>query len=404
MIHPIAQMPRPVICQVLHSLMIGGAEILAADLARKLQKRFQFVFVCLDNLGPLGEQLRDEGFVVEVLERKPGIDWRCGLRLGRFLKAQNVRLIHAHQYTPFFQSLLGRCRTRRVPIVFTEHGRQFPDYRRSKRVLCNRLLIRAYDRVVAVSDSVRSALVEYEGIASRRVEVIRNGVRLEDYIDAGSNEALRREVRRELNLAENDFVILQVARLNYLKDHRTAIRAIEQVRRCGVPVRLLMAGDGEERQNIENLIRELQLEPYVELLGTRRDIARLLAASDAFLLSSISEGIPLTIIEAMAASRPVVSTDVGGINEVVVPEKTGLLAESRDHKTLAHHLAQLSTDSELSIRLGHAGQQRAQDEFDQQQMIEAYATLYRGTLRRPRSGPPMVRNELHLPSISEPNA
>ena len=150
-----SQRGRPVICQVLHSLDIGGAEVLADGLARSLANRFRFVFACLDNLGSLCEQLRSDGFPVGLVNRKvPGIDWKCGFRLAAFLREHNVDVIHSHQYTPFFQSLVSRLSYRRPPIVFTEHGRHFPDSRSAKRVAVNRLLLRSDDRICGVGDNL----------------------------------------------------------------------------------------------------------------------------------------------------------------------------------------------------------------------------------------------------------
>src|SRR2546423_3463873 len=152
------------VCQLLHSLNVGGAEVLAARLARRWRGTFRFVFACLDEVGPLGEERRAEGFPVEVLGRKAGLDWGCPLRLARLLRRERVDVLHAHQYTPFFYGLAARLATRfagslpRRPILFTEHGRHQPDYPRPKRMLANRLLLSRRDRVVGVRAAVRQAL------------------------------------------------------------------------------------------------------------------------------------------------------------------------------------------------------------------------------------------------------
>src|SRR5262245_46586624 len=99
-----AESPRAIVCQVLHSMQMGCAEMLAASLARRLSNQFEFVFACLDGLGTLGAQLCEEGFTVEVLGRKNGVDLGCVRRLARFVHDQRVDVIHAHQYTPFFYS------------------------------------------------------------------------------------------------------------------------------------------------------------------------------------------------------------------------------------------------------------------------------------------------------------
>jgi glycosyltransferase involved in cell wall biosynthesis len=383
-----SQRGRPVICQVLHSLDIGGAEVLADGLARSLANRFRFVFACLDNLGSLCEQLRSDGFPVGLVNRKvPGIDWKCGFRLAAFLREHNVDVIHAHQYTPFFQSLVSRLSYRRPPIVFNEHGRHFPDSRSAKRVAVNRLLLRSDDRICGVGESVRQALIQNEGLAPDRVEVIYNGVDLEPFSEVRNDASLRSEVRTELGRNETDFVVLQVARLNPLKDHLTALKAVERFSNAGIPdgkasdgtpprqVKLLLAGEGEERATIEHFIRDRALDQQVTLLGARRDIPRLLAAADAFLLSSVSEGVPLTLIEAMAAGVPVVSTDPGGIREVITDGESGLLTKPGDDAGLATGLSRL-TDKPLAKRLCETAFEVARDRFSLKQMQAQYSNIY----------------------------
>ena len=181
MIQPVspARDRLPVICQVLHSLDIGGAEVLAAGLARELSDRYRFVLACLDNqVGVLGEEFAARGVPMKVFHRQPGIDWKCSFRLASFFREHRVQIVHAHQYTPFFKSLLARLTYRRPPIVFTEHGRHFPDSRSSKRVVVNRALLRSDDRLIGVGESVRRALVDNEGLPERRTETIYNGVPL----------------------------------------------------------------------------------------------------------------------------------------------------------------------------------------------------------------------------------
>jgi L-malate glycosyltransferase len=379
---------RPTICQVLHSLDIGGAEVLADGLARDLDDRFRYVFACLDDVGSLGERLRSDGFPVGLVNRKtPGIDWKCGFRLAAFLREHKVDVVHAHQYTPFFQSLVSRLSYRRPPIIFTEHGRHFPDARSAKRVAVNRLLLRSDDRVFGVGESVRQALIQNEGLAANRVEVIYNGVDLAPFAASRHNSELRREVRTELGLNETDFVVLQVARLNPLKDHLTALRAVERFANgdlsgtgtCGTTparqVRLLLAGEGLERATIERFIQDRSLDQCVTLLGSRRDVPRLLAAADAFLLSSVSEGVPLTLIEAMAAGVPVVSTDPGGIREVMTDEESGLLTKPGDHAGLADRLSRLLDDT-LKERICQAAFEVARERFSLKTMHAHYQDVY----------------------------
>jgi glycosyltransferase involved in cell wall biosynthesis len=142
-------------------------------------------------------------------------------------------------------------------------------------------------------------------------------------------------------------------------------------------VRLVLAGDGPQRSEIESLIAQLGLADHVRLLGTRRDIARLLSAADVFLLTSISEGIPLTVIEAMAAGIPVVATDVGGVAELVKHGTTGYLAAAQDAAGIADHIVRLSRYPEWARDLGRNAAKRAFGEFAEERMHESYDRLYR---------------------------
>ena len=372
------QQTCPTVCQVLHGLTVGGAEVLAAALARRLRDRCRFVFACLDDLGTLGRHLRDEGFIVEVIGRKPGVDMSCMRRLGGFWKRERVDLVHAHQYTPFFYAVAARWGGRRPPVLFTEHGRWFPDHPRPKRIVFNRLLLRRGDRVVGVGESVRQALICNEGIRPGRVAVIYNGV---DVASFDGEMIDRSAVRREIGVLPDDFVVVQIARLDHLKDHATAIRTIEQVAQKRKGSWLVLVGEGPERSKIEAEIAERRLESHVRLLGLRHDIARLLEAADVFLLTSISEGIPVTVIEAMAAKLPVVSTDVGGVGEVIEAGQTGLVAASGDDAALARAVLRLADDPEMRREMGGRGRQRAEDVFSQERMHAAYLACYEEMLR-----------------------
>ncbi len=364
---------QPTVCQVLHSLNIGGAEVLAARIAGQLSERFRFVFACLDDTGPLGEELREQGFQVEHLTRQPGFDFGCARRLSRLCRDAEVDLLHAHQYTPFSYAIASGILRRRPPILFTEHGRWYPDYPRRKRILFNRLLLRKRDRVVGVGESVRQALIHNEGIPAERVGVIYNGADLATFAAPPADQAA---VRREIGVNADDFVMIQVARLDGLKDHATAIRTLERVVRERPQVRLVLVGEGPEQELIDREVRARRLEPYIRMLGLRKDVPRLLAAADLFLLTSVSEGIPVTFIEAMARRLPIVSTDVGGVGEVVLDGETGLLAPSGDDAGLAQAVIRLVDDAELRHQFGAAGRARAEAMFSEAQMHAAYARLY----------------------------
>jgi glycosyltransferase involved in cell wall biosynthesis len=251
-----------------------------------------------------------------------------------------------------------------------------PDYPRPKRIVANRLLKRRCDRNIGVGEVVRQALIVNEGIPAGRVGVIYNGVDLSPYRQAPPDRAT---ICRELNVEDDAFIIMQVARLVPIKDHQTALKALHALHHPRA--RLVIVGEGPEESAIRETVARLGLQDRVRMLGLRSDVSRLLQAADVFLLSSINEGIPLTVLEAMAAGLPVVSTSAGGVGEVVLDGQTGLLAPVGDAEELARHLLRLASDEAERKRMGEAGRQRAFALFDEEQMLASYERLYREMLR-----------------------
>jgi glycosyltransferase involved in cell wall biosynthesis len=368
------------VCQLLHSLEIGGAEVLASRLSRALAHRFRFVFACLDEIGEIGDRLQHDGYLVAHLHRQPGVDFGCIGRLARFLDEERADLIHAYHYTPFFYAAAARGFRRRWPILYAEHARPVLDRPRPKRLLFNRCAFQSVDRVVAVGECMRDALIKNEKI-TRRIDVIYNGV---DVTPASSQHA-RAEVRAELNLGANDFVIIQVARLDPVKDHLTAIETMRRLTAVRDDIRLLLVGDGPERQRVHDAISAHRLDAQIRVLGVRHDVTRLLQAADAFLLTSIAEAIPVSILEAMSTALPVVATAVGGVPEVVIDGSTGLLAPAGDAAALCAAIQQLTSDESRRRQLGACGAERARSAFSQAQMISRYQQCYEAMLEPQRS-------------------
>jgi len=369
---------RPTVCHVIHALGVGGAEVLVDQMVRLLGDEFRCVVAVLDEIGEIGQRLQREGFVVEHLHRQPGIDRGCAQRLREFADREGAKILHAHQYTPFFQAMLSRGLLGRRPVVFTEHGRHFPDLPSRKRAVVNRLMLRSCDRLIGCGGAVRQALIDNEGLPESRIEVIYNGVDLKALSKPSSNARAR--IRTEFGCKATNFVAVLVARLHELKDHQTALRAIDQARKSIPGLRLLLVGEGDQRAAISQTIRDRRLQGTVTLAGTRKDIADLLAASDVFLMSSISEGIPLTVIEAMAAHRPVVATAVGGLPELVEHGVTGFLAPPRDYAALAAALIWLHEDRQLRESMAERAAQQAAEKFSLDGMLNSYRKVYREVL------------------------
>lgn len=361
------------VMHVLHSLGTGGAERIVCDLARARAGEIQTSVLCLDGEGTLADDARAAGVQVVCLGRRDGFDASLPGRIREQIAAWRPNVIHAHQYTPYFYSALGATLAGFRPIIFTEHGRHWPDVVSPARRAVNQMLRLRRDRITAVCQFVADALRTNERIVDREVRIIPNGVRTETFDRPG-----RRDWLCELLAVPRDSLLcLQVARFHPVKDHETSIRALSAARAQGCPAQLILAGDGPEQGKIESLCHDLDVRSAVHFLGPRRDVPDLLAAADLLVLSSRSEAASLSILEAMSAGKPVVATDVGGNGEIVLHNATGLLSPRRDPAAMAAHLTALWRDPAMRARMGAAGRQRAQRHYDQRLMHEAFIDLYR---------------------------
>lgn len=246
------------------------------------------------------------------------------------------------------------------------------------RRIANKFLYRRSDILTAVGKQVLNALRDKEGYPGKKIQVIYNGIDPDEYdnLNSANENDTRESVRKEFNIPDDVFTIIQVARLDPIKDHITALRVIAKLKQMIPNVRLIIVGDGCERERIDRLINQHNLSNEIIMTGARQDVARLLKGADAFLLTSLSEGIPVTFLEAMAARLPIVSTNVGGCNEVIINGQTGFLAPVSNPVSLANALRLLAMEPNLATSLGNAGRARLLEMFTQCQMHDSYANLY----------------------------
>ena len=367
------------VMQLALSLVIGGTEKLVYDIVQQVDpQKVSSVVCCLDTLGHFGEELQKEGYPVVALHRKPGIDWKLIQRLSALLRQEKIDVIHAHQYTPYFYGFMAawhnkiRTFSTTPKLVFTEHGRFYPDERKLKRVITNPVLSLFTDEIVTISEQTKSSLITYENFPAHRIRVVYNGIELSKFSQPLDGAAKK----KELGLPPDAPVIGIVARLDPIKNHAMLLRAFKQVLETLPDACLLIVGDGPEGVNLKTLAESLGIMNNTTFLGARRDVPELLQTFDVFALSSFSEGTSVTLLEAMGASIPIVATRVGGNPEVVQDRETGYLVQSDDEQDMAAMLLALLQDKETRQRMGHAGRQRVQQMFSLEKMVNAYTGLY----------------------------
>ena len=366
-------MPRPRVLHVVIGLGPGGTERLVVELARRATARVDAAVCCLEDVGEWGEILKDEGFTVTALHRRPGFRPALGMAVAGVASAFRANVLHCHQYSPFVYGCIARVRYGAARLLFTEHGRLADAPPSGKRRTANRLFARLPDRVFTVSDDLRRHLAT-EGFNPADVDVIYNGV---DAL-AMPTDGERLEMRARLDLPPDAVVVGTVARLDPVKNLETLIEATRLAARTGPlsPV-LLVVGDGPERNGLEARAREAGPSDRVRFLGHRDDARRVLAACDIYANSSTFEGISLTILEAMAAGLPIVATAVGGTPEIV-DASCGVLTPPRDAARLANALVSLASDRARRMEMGAAGRRAVEARFTLDRMVDDYVRVYEG--------------------------
>jgi glycosyltransferase involved in cell wall biosynthesis len=359
------------VMQLVLSLVPGGTERLTVELATRLAPRFRMVVCCLNEPGDWAHEVTDRGIPVVTLGRLPGFHPSLGRRIAAVAREHSVKVVHCHHFSPFVYGWIAGLVDRRLRILYTEHGRLSDAPAKLKRRIAHAALSRLSGHSYAVSHDLRRYLVD-SGFAPRKMSVIHNGIDLGPLPD----DAARREARAAFGLPADAFVVGTVARLDPVKDLAVAIRAIAEVRRTLPQALLAIAGDGPERAHLDAVVAEAGAADAVRWIGYTPAARRLLAGCDLYVNTSVSEGISLTILEAMAAGLPVVATRVGGTPEVVEAGGTGLLVPARSAAALAEAIVQLGHDPERRRAMGHAGRARVEHAFSIDRMVEDYAREY----------------------------
>jgi len=357
---------------VLHSLARAGTEMLVAEFVLNNRDRLKSAVVCLDHEGPLAEPLRNAGIDVHHTHRQQGIDLAQIPRIRTIIRQFRPRVIHCHQYTPFFYGTLAASSSGQGRVIFTEHGCNRTCNVGWKRRAGNQFLARYAARITAVCKCTRSYLVNNEGIPAARIEVIYNGVDVRRF----ENTITSDQARRRLNLPANAPVIMQIGTFRPVKDQATAIRALHRLNDRQPHAILVFVGHGPDLTKCTQLAQRLGVTRTVRFLGQKDNVSEILPAADIVLATSLSEGHSVALLEAMAAKRPVLATRTGGNSELVIHNKTGLLVAPRDHHAVADALHCMIVNPALCTKMGHAGHRRVCDHFRQCDMHERYLQIY----------------------------
>lgn len=350
----------------------GGAERIVAQLATALQAAGtpNVVFLPAGGEGWLARELEGSGVAIEHFRIERPVSAACARTLAAAFRRHRITVAHSHEFS---MAVYGGWVSWRlgVPHVITMHGGQYYAGRLRRR-LALRAAIGLSSRTVAVSQMLARHLSRNLWIRRSRIDTIPNGVR------AAAPDLS--SVRDELGLNANQQLIVAIGNLYPVKGHRYLIDALARLAGGHPGIHLAIAGRGPLEDELSALAGAHGLADRVHLLGLRRDVSEILAAADIFVLPSLSEGLPLALLEAMFARRPIVATDVGEVAVALAQGDAGLLVPPGDAGALAAAIDGLLRRPAAARALGERACARAAAEYDVSNMVRRYADAYRAAL------------------------
>lgn len=353
------------------SLDVGGAETMILSLLTELRGRGFAPSVCsMQPGGTLAPSFAAREIPVVELQKKSGIDLRLIMRLAKKLRRERIRILHTHNYYAWMYGGLACLMTPGCLHVHTQHSHLVLPKPPPPRV---QTLLQGLPRqVVAVSEQVRDSLLRQGYLPPEaEVSVIHNGIDVQRYAPGAAGEGTMR--------------IGIVARLVEVKNHDLLLRAFAALLEGGHRAELVVVGAGPLLDWLKGRCAELDISRFVRFLGERGDVQEILATLDVFVLPSRSEGLSISMLEAMASSLPVVASRVGG-NPVLVSDATGILFDDNSAPQLTDALARLADDPGLRRRMGARGREAVLDSFSLEGMVENYVGLYRKILPKGEGG------------------
>jgi glycosyltransferase involved in cell wall biosynthesis len=340
------------------SLGVGGLEKMLVDFARHIDaRRFQTVFFSVTEGGAVARELRQCGQTVIELKKPPGFRASTMLALSRLLRQHDIDIVHTHNDA----ALLYGAPAARIAglnrIIHTRHGFEPRTATLSAMLRPATWLVR---KVVCVSQD-NARLAREQNTPEKKIRVILNGVDKDRFPYSGPRP---------------DGPVVTIARLSPEKGVENLVRAVSLALPRLPSLRVEIAGDGPCMGSLRALADELGVTEAVRFLGETGDISALLSRASLFVLPSLTEGVSLTLLEAMSTGLPVVATRVGGNGEVVEEGATGLLVPCGSPDDLANAMVELLSDPDRLARLGRAGRERLEKRFDLRRTIDEYQRLY----------------------------
>lgn len=324
----------------------------------------------------VAERAQRQGLAVEIVPCNGRWDWKAVTQIRKLLIKHNVDVLHAQGYKTDVYAYAAAW-PNRVALLATSHCWPSKLLRMRAYAAFDRLVLGRFDEVIVVSDAVANTLRRW-GVAPKKVSTIPNGVDVEQF--HGAAPALREEIA-----LKGHALVGFVGRLEPYKGGALLLRAAKQVLAVYPKAKFVLVGGGPARQEWETLAAQLGITEHVSFAGVHDDMPGVYASLDIVVLPSLIEALPMCLLEAMAAGRPVIATRVGAVPKLINTEQTGLLVDPGDEDGIARAILRLLHDTELARRLGENGRTHVARHFSAEAMAKSYMEKYQEVLERRRN-------------------
>lgn len=361
------------IMHIVLSMGYGGLEQIVAKLIKKADvNKFESMVCCLDRSGPLLEELKKDNIKTYVLGNRRGpLDLRLLVKITTLLRKEKIDIVHSHSGCIFYGAVAGILANVNG-IIHTDHGRLIPD--RKGLIIEDRLSSFFLNKFIGVSEDLTKYLKNTVGIKEEKLLTIINGVDTDIFHPI--NGTYKKEIRKIFGIVSDEKVIGTVCRLEPVKNICLLINCMKHIIKEIPACKLIIVGDGREKEKLIKLTDELNLTKSIKFLGERSDIEKVMRLFDIFVLPSLSEGTSMTILEAMASGLPVIASEVGGNAKLIKDGENGFLFPLNEPNLLIQKIIDLLTDNEKLKTMGLQSRKIAEESFSFDRMKESYENLY----------------------------
>ncbi|RKY36127.1 MAG: hypothetical protein DRP78_04420 [Candidatus Omnitrophota bacterium] len=365
------------ILYIIRSLTLSGAEIAAVNLALNLNQERYEVAVCAFESGTLIDALKKNSIPVFIYKRRMRYDLLLLWKIIVLLKQLKVDIVHSYAFQTHCYAFPAVKITGTRFFIMSEHGNIENQLGKKRRCYLNKLFMSFADAIITVSNSYKRQLVKLLAAPAGKITVVYNGVDLEHFSVQNNNSQLK----NCLGISRDEHIVINISNLLAVKNHSSFLHAAANVLKQMPNVKFLLVGSGPLRNVLEKEADGLEISKNILFMGWRSDIIELLNISDLMAMSSSYETFCISAAEAMAAEKPVVLTNVGGVGELVENGITGILVTLNDSKEMAKQILRLLKNKKLAAQMGRAGRKRIKDNFSLKVMVKNTTQIYQQLIK-----------------------